>query len=67
MDDGSFWILTDNGAGNKVNSPDFMLHLSRYNVDFKSGQFERLETVFCTILTAKCLSASSRKEPKNAI
>lgn len=46
MDDGSFWILTDNGAGNKVNSPDFMLHLSRYNVDFKSGQFERLETVF---------------------
>lgn len=46
MDDGSFWIVTDNGAGNKANSPDFMLHLSRYNVDFKSGDFERLETVF---------------------
>jgi hypothetical protein len=46
MADGSFWILTDNGAGNKANSPDFMLYLNRYAVDFKSGQFKRLETVF---------------------
>ena len=46
MGDGSFWLLTDNGAGNKANSPDFMLHLSRYNVDFKSGNFDLLETVF---------------------
>lgn len=29
MADGSYWILTDNGAGNKVNSPDFMLYLNR--------------------------------------
>ncbi len=44
--DGSYWLLTDNGAGSKVNSPDFMLFLNRYAVDFKRGQFERLETVF---------------------
>ncbi|MDR2326283.1 MAG: esterase-like activity of phytase family protein [Acidovorax sp.] len=46
MADGSFWIITDNGAGSKANSPDFMLHLSRYKVDFKAGSFQRLETVF---------------------
>lgn len=44
--DGSFWLLTDNGAGSKANSPDFMLFLNRYTVDFKSGQFKRLQTVF---------------------
>lgn len=46
MDDGSFWLLTDNGAGSKANSPDFMLFLNRYQVDFKSGEFKRLETIF---------------------
>lgn len=46
MADGSFWLLTDNGAGTKANSPDFMLHLSHYTVDFKSGGFNRLKTVF---------------------
>lgn len=46
MADGNFWIITDNGAGSKANSPDFMLHLSRYKVDFKTGKFDRLETVF---------------------
>ncbi|HRL99720.1 MAG TPA: esterase-like activity of phytase family protein [Acidovorax sp.] len=46
MADGSFWILTDNGAGAKANSPDFMLHLSHYTVDFKAGQFNRQKTVF---------------------
>jgi hypothetical protein len=43
---GSYWLLTDNGAGSKANSPDFMLFLNRYTVDFKSGQFQRLQTVF---------------------
>jgi hypothetical protein len=33
-------------SGSKANSPDFMLYLNRYSVDFKSGQFKRLETVF---------------------
>ena len=46
MADGSFWILTDNGAGAKANSPDFMLYLNHYTVDFKSGQFQRKKTVF---------------------
>ncbi|MDQ0043263.1 esterase-like activity of phytase family protein [Variovorax boronicumulans] len=46
MDDGSFWILTDNGAGAKANSPDFMLYLNHYKVDFKSGKFNRLSTIF---------------------
>jgi len=46
MADGSYWLLTDNGAGSKVNSPDFMLFLNRYAVDFQSGRFKRLQTVF---------------------
>lgn len=46
MADGSYWLLTDNGAGAKANSPDFMLFLNRYAVDFKTGKFNRLETVF---------------------
>lgn len=46
MADGSFWLLTDNGAGAKANSPDLMLYLNRYAVDFKSGRFKHLQTVF---------------------
>ena len=46
MADGSFWVLTDNGAGSKANSPDFMLYLNQYKVDFKSGKLQRLRTVF---------------------
>jgi hypothetical protein len=46
MADGSYWILTDNGAGSKVNSPDFMLYLNHYQVDFKGGKFTRKDTVF---------------------
>ena len=46
MADGSYWVLTDNGAGSKANSPDFMLFLNRFAVDFKSGEFKRLQTVF---------------------
>ncbi|MDZ7937467.1 MAG: esterase-like activity of phytase family protein [Rhodoferax sp.] len=46
MADGSYWLLTDNGFGSKANSPDAMLFLNRYTVDFKSGKFNRLATVF---------------------
>ncbi|PJG85509.1 esterase-like activity of phytase family protein [Conservatibacter flavescens] len=46
MSDGSYWLLTDNGAGSKANSPDFMLYLSRYNIDFNNHKFEPLETIF---------------------
>ena len=44
--DGTYWILTDNGFGTKNNSPDSMLFLNRYEVDFRSGVLRRLETVF---------------------
>ena len=46
MADGSYWLLTDNGAGSKANSPDFMLYLNQYAVDFKAGTFKRLRTIF---------------------
>jgi hypothetical protein len=46
MADGSYWILTDNGFGSKANSPDAMLFLNRYAVDFKAGNLKRLQTVF---------------------
>jgi hypothetical protein len=46
MADGSFWILTDNGFGAKANSPDTMLYLNRYRVDFKAGGLKRQQTIF---------------------
>lgn len=46
MPDGSFWLLTDNGFGAKANSPDSMLYLNRYRIDFKGGSMKRLETIF---------------------
>ncbi|RYH19099.1 MAG: glycerophosphodiester phosphodiesterase, partial [Alcaligenaceae bacterium] len=46
MADGTFWLLTDNGFGAKANSPDSMLYLNRYSLDFKTGVMKRLETIF---------------------
>ncbi|WP_272690124.1 esterase-like activity of phytase family protein [Providencia sp. PROV152] len=46
MADGTYWVLTDNGYGNKVNSPDSMLYLTQYDIDFKTGQANPLNTVF---------------------
>ncbi|XAH23545.1 esterase-like activity of phytase family protein [Xylophilus sp. GW821-FHT01B05] len=46
MADGSFWVITDNGAGSKANSPDFMLYLNHYKLDFKGGKFQHLGTIF---------------------
>lgn len=46
MADGSFWILTDNGFGSKANSPDSMLYLNHYTIDFAAGTFTRLGTIF---------------------
>ena len=46
MADGTFWVLTDNGMGSKANSPDSMLYLNRYRIDWSTGGVERLETVF---------------------
>ncbi|QIB32450.1 esterase-like activity of phytase family protein [Ancylobacter pratisalsi] len=46
MPDGSFWLLTDNGFGSKANSPDAALFLRRYKVDWKTGAFQPIETIF---------------------
>jgi hypothetical protein len=46
MSDGTYWILTDNGAGSKANSPDFMLYLNHYKIDFATGTANLLKTVF---------------------
>lgn len=46
MDDGSVWILTDNGFGNKANSMDSMLYLNQYEIDWKSGEFKPMATIF---------------------
>lgn len=44
--DGSWFALTDNGFGSKVNSPDAMLFFHRIKPDFDAGTVERLETIF---------------------
>lgn len=46
MPDGSFWVLTDNGAGSRYNSADYMIYLNRHKIDWKSGKVEKQETVF---------------------
>lgn len=46
MPDGSVWILTDNGFGSKANSMDSLLYLNHYAIDWKSGTFDPLATVF---------------------
>jgi hypothetical protein len=46
MPDGTYWIITDNGFGSKANSPDAMLYLNRYRIDWTAGTFNRLETIF---------------------
>jgi len=46
MGDGTFWVVTDNGFGNRANSPDAMLMANRYAVDFKTGRVARTEGIF---------------------
>jgi hypothetical protein len=46
MSDGSYWILTDNGFGSKANSPDAMLHLNRYTINWQAGSLQRQQTIF---------------------
>lgn len=46
MPDGSFWILTDNGMGAKANSPDSMLYLNRWSIDWAKGEWKNLQTIF---------------------
>lgn len=44
--DGTFWVLSDNGFGSKANSPDSMLFLNNYRIDWGKGTVERVSTVF---------------------
>ena len=44
--DGSWYVLTDNGFGSKINSPDAMLFFHRMKPDFDAGTVTREETVF---------------------
>ncbi len=44
--DGTFMVLTDNGFGAKANSPDAMLFLSHYRIDWTKGSVERIATIF---------------------
>ena len=43
---GAYWVLTDNGFGNKRNSHDALLMLHRIRPDFRSGQVAVEETIF---------------------
>ncbi|MDQ0313802.1 esterase-like activity of phytase family protein [Amorphus orientalis] len=46
LEDGTFLVLTDNGFGKKVNSPDAMLMFHHVKPDFESGEVEILKTTF---------------------
>lgn len=44
--DGTYFVLSDNGFGNRVNSSDALLMVHHMAPDWASGRFERRETVF---------------------
>lgn len=46
LGDGTFLVLTDNGFGNRMNSPDAMLMLHHVRPDFAAGTVEIIETTF---------------------
>ncbi|HET7714862.1 MAG TPA: esterase-like activity of phytase family protein [Bauldia sp.] len=45
-EDGTFWSLSDNGFGNKLNSVDAALMLHHLKIDWEQGKVERVETIF---------------------
>ena len=45
-EDGSWFAITDNGFGSKINSPDAMLFFHRMAPDFDTGKVSVAETVF---------------------
>ncbi|ASP84862.1 glycerophosphodiester phosphodiesterase [Sinorhizobium meliloti] len=55
IEDGTFWSLSDNGFGNKLNSTDAMLMLHHLKIDWDAGRVEALKTLF--------LSDPERKAP----
>lgn len=46
MEDGTFWSLSDNGFGSKINSSDSMLMLHHLSFDWDAGKVNAQETVF---------------------
>ncbi len=46
MEDGTFWSLSDNGFGSKLNSSDAMLMLHHLKFDWDAGKVNAVETVF---------------------
>ncbi|MBN9022094.1 MAG: esterase-like activity of phytase family protein [Rhizobiales bacterium] len=46
MDDGTFWSLSDNGFGSRMNSADAALMLHHLKFDWDAGTVERMETIF---------------------
>ena len=43
---GNFWVLTDNGFGNRRNSPDALLMFHKVRPDWQSGQVAIAQTTF---------------------
>ena len=43
---GHFWVLTDNGFGNRRNSPDALLMFHKVKPDWTTGQVALLQTTF---------------------
>ncbi|MBD0416660.1 esterase-like activity of phytase family protein [Oryzicola mucosus] len=48
MSDGTFWTLSDNGFGNKLNSTDAALMIHHVKFDWDAGTVDRMKTVFLT-------------------
>jgi len=46
VEDGSFWVMTDNGFGAKKDSADALLMFHRIKPDWKAGTVQHLRTVF---------------------
>jgi hypothetical protein len=44
--DGSYWVVTDNGFGNRRNSPDALLMFHRVRPDFAAGTVALERTIF---------------------
>ena len=43
---GAYWVLTDNGFGNRRNSPDALLMVHKVRPDWRSGEVALLQTIF---------------------
>ncbi|MCC6982939.1 MAG: esterase-like activity of phytase family protein [Bauldia sp.] len=46
--DGTYWSLSDNGFGNKLNSVDAALMIHHLGFDWDAGTVDRMETIFLT-------------------